>query len=412
MRHKLAVPAIAAFLASAGVPIYIHLPRYAAELGISLGAIGAILLGLRMLDFVQDPLLGRLIDRFPQKRRLFALIAFAGMGLGFLIAFVLQPTTLGLVIGLVLVFTAYSLGTILFYGQGAAVVGSDDTNAHLAFAGLRETGALVGIVIAAIAPGVLGAMFGPLQGYALFGLILVIASILIWWGSGAFWTPVVAQAQESQPLRQLLRPQIVQLLLIALLNALPVAVTSTLFLFFVEDRLQLPDFAGLFLVLFFVTAGITARMWSRLAARFGARRVLVVAMSLSIVAFIGAYALPVGAAWRFGLISAVSGAALGADMVILPALFATALMREGVSTGIAFGVWSFAAKISLAVSAAIVLPLLQVAGFEPAGVNDARALNALNLLYAVFPCVLKVLALLLVSRLPDAPKGAAQISAG
>ena len=111
--------------------------------------------------------------------------------------------------------------------------------------------------------------------------------------------------------------------------------------------------------------------------------------------------LPVGAAWRFGLISALSGAALGADMVILPAVFATALVKERVPTGIAFGLWSFSAKISLALSAAIVLPILQGAGFTPAGPNTPEALRSLNLLYAVFPCALKVLALILVARLPD-----------
>ena len=405
MRTPLAVPAIAAFLASASVPIYIHLPRYAAELGIGLGTIGTILLALRALDFVQDPFLGRMIDRFPNMRPMFAMLAFLGMGFGFLIAFVLQPDIFGLVFGLALVFTAYSLGTILFYGQGAEVVGTQGQAAHLQFAGRREMGALVGIVLAAIAPGLLGASFGTLQGYVIFGLLLAIGAVVIWRLSRAFWVPITVETTEDvtagQTWRALKHPRVVQLLMIAMFNALPVAVTSTLFLFFVEDRMQLPDLAGLFLVLFFLTAGISAPFWSKLASRFGARQVLVFAMCLAIAAFVGAYVLPVGAAWRFGLISALSGAALGADMVILPAVFATALVKERVPTGIAFGLWSFSAKISLALSAAIVLPILQGAGFTPAGPNTPEALRSLNLLYAVFPCALKVLALILVARLPD-----------
>lgn len=405
MRAHYTVPAIAAFFASASVPIYIHLPRYAAELGIGLGTIGTILLGLRALDFVQDPFLGRMIDRFPAKRPFFAMIAFLGMGLGFLIAFVLQPDIFGLVVGLALIFTAYSLGTILFYGQGAEVVGAQGQAAHLQFSGKREMGALAGIVLAAIAPGLFGAYFGTLHGYLIFGLLLAASAVVIWRSSATFWVPITVENTEGvttgQTWRALRHPRVVQLLLIAMFNALPVAVTSTLFLFFVEDRLQLPDLAGLFLVLFFVTAGVSAPFWSKLAARFGPRRVLVFAMCLAIVAFVGAYALPFGAAWRFGLISALSGAALGADMVILPAVFATALVKERVPTGIAFGLWSFSAKISLALSAAIVLPILQASGFEPAGENGPEAVRALNLLYAVFPCGLKVLALILVARLPD-----------
>ena len=144
----------------------------------------------------------------------------------------------------------------------------------------------------------------------------------------------------------------------------------------------------------------SAPVWSWASARFGARQVLLLAMSLAIVSFVGAYSLPVGAAWRFGMMCAASGAALGADMVILPALFATALMKQGVATGMGFGVWAFAAKISLALAAAIVLPALQYAGFSPGGANTADALQRLNFLYALLPCALKLLALVCVARLP------------
>ena len=402
MSNRVTVPLVAAFLASAGIPLYIHLPSFAAELGIGLGTIGYVLFGLRALDFVQDPILGRMIDRFPAYRSHFATLAFVGMGFGFWIAFVMQPNLFGLVAGLVLVFTAYSLGTILFYGQGAALVGTSCERDHLRFAGLRETGALGGLVLAAILPGVLGAYFGALQGYAFFGVGLAIASLTIWWLSRPFWGPVGVETQPSQSFRDLLQPKIIQLLLIALLNALPVAVTSTLFLFFVEDRLGLSGFAGLFLLLFFLPAGVSAPGWSRVSARFGARQVLLFAMSFAVVSFVGAYLLPFGAAWRFGVICAVSGAALGADMVILPALFANALVTQGVATGIGFGVWAFAAKISLALAAAIVLPALQYAGFSPGGSNTADALQSLNYLYALLPCALKLLALVFVWRLPRA----------
>ena len=55
----------AAFLASAGLPIYIHAPKfYVDEYGLSLAALGSTLFVLRLLDVVQDPILGRLADRF------------------------------------------------------------------------------------------------------------------------------------------------------------------------------------------------------------------------------------------------------------------------------------------------------------------------------------------------------------
>lgn len=393
------VAAIAALLAAAGVPLYIHLPRFAAELGLSLGTVAALLLALRALDFLQDPALGLLVDRYPRQRRRLATLALVGLGAGFVAVFTLQPALPGLAAGLVLVFTAYSLGTILFYGQGAALAGPGGGPAHYRLAGLREAGTLAGIVAAAVLPEVLARGWGPRAGYAGFGLLLGMAALLVALVCRRFWVPVAATRQRLA-LHPFLAAGGGRLLLIGLLNTMPVAITSTLFLFFVEDRLALPGLAGLFLVLFFSAAGLSAPVWSRLAARFGARRVLVPAMALAIAGFVWAALLPVGAAWGFAAICVLSGAALGADMVILPALFAARLTAAKLPAGTAFGAWSFVAKLALALAAALVLPMLQSAGFTPGGDNSARALTALNLAYAVLPCALKLPAIVLVALLP------------
>jgi Na+/melibiose symporter-like transporter len=138
-----------------------------------------------------------------------------------------------------------------------------------------------------------------------------------------------------------------------------------------------------------------------MAGKFGARRVLLPSMSVAILAFIGVALLPPGSAWTFGLITVASGAALGADMVVLPALFSSKLAQARVPVGVAFGIWSFAAKFSLAVAAGLVLPILQYVGYEPGGQNSETALGALNMLYAVLPCILKLVAMALVVRLKD-----------
>jgi len=392
--------AVAALLACAGVPLYIHLPRFAAELGYGLGAVAGLLLALRALDFLQDPALGLLVDRYPRQRHGLAILALVGLGAGFVAVFTLQPGLPGLVAGLVLVFTTYSLGTILFYGQGAALAGPGGGRAHYRLAGLREAGTLAGIIAAAVLPEALSRGLGPLAGYAGFGLVLGGAALAAALISRRFWRPVMTERQ-SLPLRPFLRAGGGRLLAIGLLNTMPVAITSTLFLFFVEDRLELEGRAGLYLVLFFAAAGASAPLWSRLAARFGARRVLIPAMLLAIISFIGAALLPAGAAWSFAAICLASGAALGADMVILPALFATTLTGAGLPAGTAFGAWSFVAKLSLALAAAVVLPALQWAGYAPGTGNSAAALGALNLAYAVLPCFLKLPAIALVARLPD-----------
>jgi len=394
------VAMVAGLLASAGVPLYIHLPRFAAELGLSLGVVGLLLLGLRVMDFVQDPLLGWLAQRLPARRQQLATAALLVLGAGFCAIFTLQPGLGGLVLALVAVFTAYSLGTILFYAQCAAIAHPGGNAAHYRIAGWREAGALTGIVIAAVLPGALGSAFGTLAGYAGFGMVLALAAPLVLFATAPIWTASGAPAPARLDPRAFLEAGAGQLLLLALLNAMPVAVTSTLFLFFVEDRLGLPDLAGPYLVLFFLSAGGSAPLWSRLAARFGARRVLLPTMAMAVVAFAGTAMLPVGAAWAFGAITIASGAAIGADLVILPALFAATLARAQLPQAIGFGAWSFATKAALAMAAGIVLPLLQGAGYTPGGTNGADALGALNTAYAILPLLLKLPAMFLVARLP------------
>ena len=394
------VALVAAFLASAGLPLYIHLPGFAAELGLPLATIGALLLAIRVFDCVQDPALGLLAERWRDRRGMLAALSLAALGLGMAAIFLGQPGLAGLTGAMVLVFTAYSLGTILFYSQGVALAGGEGSAGHYRLAGWRETGTLAGILAAAILPAAVGAEYGPRAGYAALGAAAVLVLPAVLFFGAPIWT-VAGPAPDRLRLADLLTAGAGRLILLALVNALPVAVTSTLFLFFVNDRLGLPDLAGPFLALFFLAAGLTAPLWSRLAARHGARRVLLPAMAVSVLAFAGTAALPEGAALAFAAITLASGAALGADMVILPALFARRLERDRLPAALGFGAWAFAAKLALALAAGTVLPALQLAGFRPGGPNDAAALSALNAAYAILPLILKLPAIWMVARLSD-----------
>jgi glycoside/pentoside/hexuronide:cation symporter, GPH family len=183
------------------------------------------------------------------------------------------------------------------------------------------------------------------------------------------------------------------------LNAAPVAVSSTLFLWFVGQRLAAPDAAGPLLLLFFLAAALTTPLWSRAAARFGAKRTLMAGMILAIVTFIWAAMLGPGEAVAFGVICAASGAALGADMTLLPAIFARRMASIGKGgEASAFGLWSFVSKLSLALAAATLLPILQSVGFTARGPSPEHALRILSALYALLPCALKLVAFTLLSR--------------
>ncbi|MEO0693811.1 MAG: MFS transporter, partial [Pseudomonadota bacterium] len=191
-----------------------------------------------------------------------------------------------------------------------------------------------------------------------------------------------------------------RLLLIALVNATPVAVTSTLFLFFVESRLAAPGWDGPLLLLFFLAAAVSAPFWGKAAARYGAKQALLAGMAIAIASFAFAAFLGPGDTLAFAVICLASGAALGADLTLLPAIFARRMARIAPDAGQAFGLWSFVSKFTLAFAAVTLLPLLDLAGFQAGATNPAEALTMLTILYALVPCALKLIAIALLAATP------------
>lgn len=393
----------ALMLSAAGIPLYIHLPQFASiNLGISLGTIGTVLLLIRLIDLVQDPLIGWAIDRWPAFQGAFALSAAAGLALGFPLLFALSPgpdVVPQLVGVLVLLFTAYSIGSILLYGRSATLAANTSPAALVTLAAWREGGSLGGVLLAALAPALLLALGASAGGYPAFGIglgLLAIGTAILTW---PIWrrAPVLGDTFSVAGLGQ---AGALRILALALVNSLPVAITSTLFLFFVEDRLQLPGYAGPLLALFFLSAGVSVPLWTAISQRLGIKTTLLISMPLAILGFAGAALLGPGDLVGFAVICIAAGAALGADTMLLPAMFSVVLTRAGLKASLAFGIWAFAGKLGLALAAFLVMPLLQSSGFEPGAANSPGALETLSFAYAVIPCILKLAALGLVMTLP------------
>ena len=122
------------------------------------------------------------------------------------------------------------------------------------------------------------------------------------------------------------------------------------------------------------------------------------AMVLAIVVFAGALLLGPGDIWPFAAICVLSGAAVGADLTLLPAIFARRMevIAPGAADG--FGLWSFVNQATLAIAAIVLLPLLDASGFVSGEANEQAALRTLTWLYAGLPLALKAVALVLLAR--------------
>ncbi|MFO1201351.1 MAG: MFS transporter [Tabrizicola sp.] len=404
MTHRLpAWSLFAALIAIAGLPIYIHAPKfYVDQYGTSLAAMGLTLAALRLIDVVQDPLLGWLAEATRPIRRLTIALATTLMALSLYALFAVTPPIqplLWFAFTLTLLFSAFSYLTICFYAEGVTKAQALGPQGHIRLAGWREAGSLIGVCLAATAPVALAALTDtPFTAFALIFAAIALAATLAmrreWQG-----TPAEPTAHPWDLFRPALQdPLSRRLLLIALLNAAPVAVTSTLFLFFVESRLALPGYEGPLLLLFFLAAATSTPLWSLLARRHGPKPTLLAAMTLAIASFLWTLTLGANDLVPFALISAASGVALGADLTLLPAIFAQRLAQTGTPEAAAFGLWNFVSKLSLALAALTILPALQAAGFQPGGQNTESALHTLTLIYAGLPCVLKLTAIALLAR--------------
>ncbi|WP_374430558.1 MFS transporter [Tabrizicola sp.] len=395
----------AALIAMAGLPIYIHAPKfYVDQYGTSLAAMGLTLAALRLIDVVQDPLLGWLAEATRPIRRATIAIATSLMAGSLYALFAIAPPIpplLWFALTLTVLFSAFSYLTICFYAEGVTKAQTLGPEGHIRLAGWREGGSLLGVCLAATAPVALAPLTA--QPFTTFALIFAAVALIATLAMRREWqgTPAEPTAHPWDLFRPALAdPLARRLLLIALLNASPVAVTSTLFLFFVESRLQLPGWEGPLLLLFFLAAAASTPLWSVLARKHGPKPVLLTAMILAIASFLWTLTLGTGDLIPFAMICAASGAALGADLTLLPAIFAQRLAQTGTPEAAAFGLWSFVSKLSLALAALTILPALQAAGFQPGATNTEPALKMLTLIYAGLPCVLKVTAIVLLARTP------------
>ena len=388
----------AAVIAAAGLPIYIYAPKYYADTyGVSLTALGALLFGLRLFDVVQDPVLGWISERLRAGKAFWVSMGAALLAVSMWGLFAVEPMFNPILwFGLTItgLFTAFSFLTINFYAQGvgkASVV----QGGHVRLAAWRETGGLLGVCVAAVAPTVLmGITDQPFAVFAAgFVAAVVVATIWIWpeWSGRTETEPTEIREIIADPLAR-------RLLILALFNATPLAVSSTLFLFFVESRLGAVGWEGPLLVLFFLAAALSAPIWSRLAQRYGAKGTLLTAMALAIVSFAYALTLSTGDEIQFAVICVLSGATIGADLTLLPAMFARRMSVVSPNGGQGFGLWSLVSKFTLAFAAVILLPILENAGFA-AGQTDLpeSALTTLTVLYAGVPCILKLVAVAILA---------------
>jgi len=383
-------------LAFVALPLYVVLPNhYAAEFGIPLATLGALLLGTRLLDAVADPFIGRWVDGWFTQRAAVVLGASAAaavvLALGFRGLFFpavqgQQALLVWCAVLLAITYLSYSVLGVLHQAWGARLGGDEKQRARIV--SWREGLALLGVLVASVLPSVAGLSVTT----AVFALTLVGGTALLWRAP----RPRIGSPAKTPPrlMAPLATAAFRRLLAIYLINGVASAVPATLVLFFIRDRLQAQAYEPLFLASYFAAGALSMPLWVKLVAHLGLARVWLLGMGLAVVTFAWAALLGAGDVVAYTAVCVASGIALGADLVLPGALLAGVIQRAGHGQrleGAYFGWWNFCTKLNLALAAGIALPLLGLFGYTP-GSRSPEALQALTLAYCLLPCALKLIA--------------------
>jgi Na+/melibiose symporter-like transporter len=402
-------------IAALGLPLVVYLPEfYASELGLSLSAVGAAFLIVRLIDIVFDPFIGGMMDRTRTRWGRFRPWLVMGAPLVMIGAFALFMAQPGigpiyLWFWLVVTYAGYSM-VVLSHTAWASVLSRDYEQRSRVY-GWWQAGNVVGMILVLTLPPIMTYFFkgdhaAGIRSMGWFIVILIPLSVLL--ATRTVGEPVAPLIRHASGLTQYLdlikRRSVRQLLIADLLMGLAPGIAGALFFFFFE---RIKGFgkteAGLLLLLYFVSALTGASIWPSLAKRLGKHRALAVASVVYAVVQVCAVLTPSGNSWAGALVLILAGLPYSAAPLLVRSMMADIGDEERLAsgadrTGLLYAIVNGTVKLghALAIGA---FPLLALLGFDPK-LPTALGDTALIALYSVVPAVLGLVVAVVMLRYP------------
>ncbi len=441
-------------LAVIGYPLAIWIPaHYSGGLGLSLAAVGTILMLARLTDVVTDPLMGELSDRWRTRfgrRKPWLVLGTPMMMVGIYYLFI-PPEGIGLayfLVWLTLFFVGSTMIALPHRAWGAELSGDYHERSRVTAA--REFYYLTGLMVAAAVPMIVelmadhgvgvgdvfralwkeasGAFTGAildktpvarstLTGPVLTGLAWVVIGML-----PIATIIVVTMVKEPPPalrervplkegLRHLWRNgPMKRVLLIALLVQFGESFRNAVSLFFIRDIVGIPTIGAAYF--FYFIAGLAAiPFWLWLGRTLGKH--LAFMGTLILVATVSGANLLLGYGdyLPFFILFIIKGFCFGGLQFLPVAMLADVVDVDsarsgGRRAGTYFAILGFSEKIAIAFGTGISLNIVGLLGFDPAGGLTASSnigVLSLRLVYCLGPIVFYGLAFKLIWSYPLTP---------
>lgn len=402
-------------IAALGLPLVVYLPEfYVSTIGLSLAAVGAAFLFVRLIDISLDPFLGGIMDRTRTKLGRFRPWLLGGMpmvGIGALALFMGQPgaSAFYLWAWLLVTYAGYSMVVLSHTAWGGVL--SSDYQQRSRIYGWWQAGNMVGMILVLCLPPLLVGVFktGHAEGVRAMGwFIVALLPITILMAVRVVGEPAAPVARHAAGIKQYLallgRPSVRMLLLADLLMGLAPGIAGALFLFFFErvkhfDKTQ----SGVLLLIYFLAGLLSAPLWPLLAKRIGKHRALSVAAVIYAIVQVATVFTPVGNSGIGTLVLILAGIPYTAAPVLVRAMMADIgdeeRLTSGVDrTGLLYAILTGTVKLGYALAIGA-FPVLQWMGFDPK-VPTVSGDNALIAMYAVVPATMGLVVAAVMLRYP------------
>ncbi|WP_417451319.1 MFS transporter [Kordiimonas sp.] len=381
------------------IPFAVYLPaHYAVELGLGFIAVGIALFVSRLLDVASDPLAGWLSDwtlnRFGSRKPwILAGSLLAAIALHRLCLPETAPSALYLGVWSSLLYVGWTFIMVPYHALGSDI--SSSTTDNTTIAGYREMFSLMGMLAALSLP--LFVDISPLK--IIPGIIVPAGAILL-----IFMMIYVREpTQAAHPMHTgkstiiaqfktvLQNPSVKRLCSVWFLASVASAIPAALFPLYVDAVLGGDsDVRNLSIIIYFGAAVASMPIWSAVTRYKSKASVMAFGMTVACIAFPAALFVGEGDQHAFYGICIVTGFALGAEILLAPAILAD-LISPGKDTqtpsvaATHFALWGIVTKVAFAVAIAVSFSLMEL-------ISTSHWLSAdlgIAMLYAALPIAFK-----------------------
>lgn len=397
-----------------GLPIAIYLaPLYSGQLQLSLQLIGISLILARLSDFVTDPIVGVLSDRWRPRigrRRIWLIFGAITMVAGVWMLFQPEPGVGIIYFGaaIALVYLGYTLILLPYHAWSAEL--SSDYHVRTRISSVSQAFSIMGLIASTLIPAYVLMRPGATSGDVMYALSLFIMGLLpVCAALAFFFVPEPEAPIRKAPfkvigaLRMLIANKaFLSVTLLVLVATIGEVFRQTITVFFARDVVGVPNI-GIVYFLYFAAALAVMPGWVWLAKRIEKHRALTLALVVVALTNAMMFFVPKGGVVLFTALFILKGTCYGGVLMLPHAMLADTADIDTAETldrqqGLFFAAMAMVQKMGYALGSGLPLLILGGVGYASAGETRAEPLFALTISYSIIPCVLVLFAAVMAWR--------------